>query len=189
MYVTVQYSLTTSPWLQFTVQYIHFTSQFKQNSTPPSACWSTEVYSMYILHCPSIYLYICLSIPTRRQCRLSARWHARTNLTPSMCCVHIWLLARQIGLSTWAELYKSDSGQFFLSYNHTKYELKHFFQPIFDFLFLSRIYFSATALFSISGHTFSYIFLIFPCQYVTKRYNVMIVFVFSSKLLLYPFFY
>ena len=68
----------------------------------------------------------------------SARWHALTNLTPSLYCVHIWLRARQIGLSTWVEPYKSDSGQFCLSYNRLKYELKHFFQLIFDhnYLFL-----------------------------------------------------
>ena len=28
-------------------------------------------------------------------CGRSARWHARTNLTPSLYCVHIWLRARQ----------------------------------------------------------------------------------------------
>ena len=57
--------------------------------------------------------------------RRSVRWHAWTNLSPSMNCVHIWLRARQIRLSTWAEPYKSDSGQFCLSYNHIKCELKH----------------------------------------------------------------
>ena len=68
----------------------------------------------------------------------SARWHARTNLTPSMYCVHIWLRVRQIGFFTWVEPYKSNSGQFCLSYNHIKFELKHFFQLIFDhnYLFL-----------------------------------------------------
>ena len=34
------------------------------------------------------------------------------------------------------EPYKSDSGQFCLSYNHIKYELKHFFQLIFDHNYL-----------------------------------------------------
>ena len=78
--------------------------------------------------------FICVSSLTKDVG--SARWHARTNLTPSLYCVHIWLRARQIGLSTWVEPYKSDSGQFCLSHNRIKYELKHFFQLIFDHNYL-----------------------------------------------------
>ena len=62
---------------------------------------------------------------------------ARTDKSYSeLYCVHIWLRARQIGLSTWVEPYKSDSWQFCLLYNHIKYELKHFFQLFFDHNYL-----------------------------------------------------
>ena len=53
---------------------------------------------------------------------------------PVLCTFLIW--ARQIGLSTWVQPYKSDSGQFCLSYNRIKYELKHFFQLIFNHNYL-----------------------------------------------------
>ena len=70
----------------------------------------------------------------------SARWQARTNLSLIMYCVHIWLPRptnwAPFGVPTWVEPYKSDSGQFCLSYNHIKYELKFFFQPIFDHNYL-----------------------------------------------------
>ena len=62
--------------------------------------------------------------------------HGQILLRACTCIWHIWLRARQIGLFTWVEQYKSDSGQFCLSYNHIKYELKHFFQPIFDHNYL-----------------------------------------------------
>ena len=89
--------------------------------------------------CMYVCIYVCNTLGIIKYTRIfqphnqlptstweSARWHARTNLTPSMYCVDIWLRARQIGLSTWVKPYKSDSEQFCLSYNHMKYELKHF---------------------------------------------------------------
>ena len=47
------------------------------------------------------------------------------------CTVYISYSELDSGLSTWVEPYKSDSGQFCLSYNHIKYELRHFFSADF----------------------------------------------------------
>ena len=63
------------------------------------------------------------------QCEVA---HTDKSYSEPVLWTYIWLRARQIGLSTWVEPYKSGSGQFCLSYNRIKYELKHFFQPIFN---------------------------------------------------------
>ena len=93
------------------------------------ATYNFEIRFVAIIH----YLKTCIVPKTilsveRSVCwrvgPMSARWHARTNLTPSLYCV-------QIGLSTWVEPYKSDSGQFCLPYNRIKYELKNFFSADF----------------------------------------------------------